>query len=197
MAYQANIPQATDALSQSQIDIQNNFGALSTFLNVNHVDFASSDQGKHKWVTFPVQGSAPVINVGEIALYNALSSKTAKDELYLINSLGATVALTESQQVAGNAGWAYLPSGVLLKWGNSSATGLSAITFPAGASIPAFNSIFSIQITTGYSNASDGDGFVRLNSFNAPWTQFTVYASHRTSTGSFGPVGFQYLAIGN
>lgn len=197
MAYQANIPQATDTLSQSQIDILNNFGALSTFLNVNHVDFASSDQGKHKFVTFPVQGSAPVINVGEIALFNALSSRTSKDELYLVNSLGATVPITESQQVTGSAGWSYLPSGVLLKWGNGSATGLSNITFPAGATIPAFNSIFTIMVTTAYVNASDGDGFVRLNNFLAPWTQFSVYASHRTSTGSFGPVSFQYLAIGN
>jgi len=197
MAYQANIPQATDAMSQSQIDLQNNFGALQTLIDVNHVDFASGDQGKHKFVTFPVQMVAPTINLGEIGLYNFLSARTAKDELYLINSSGATVPLTESQQVAGSAGWAYLPSGVLMKWGNSVATGLTTITFPTGASIPSFNSIFSMQVTTAYVNSSDGDGFVRLNNFLAPWTQFMVYASHRTSTGSFGPVAFQYFAIGN
>jgi len=197
MAYQNNIPQPTDALSQSQSDILNNFAAIQTLIDVNHVDFASADQGKHKFVTFPVQGAAPAINAGEIGLYNALSTKTAKDELYLINSTGGTVPLTESQQVAGSPGWAYLPSGVLLKWGNSSATGLSTITFPAGATIPAFSNIFTIILTTAYVNASDGDGFVRLNNFLAPWTQFTVYGSHRTSTGAFGPVGFQFLAIGN
>ncbi len=197
MAYQNNIPQPTDALSQSQSDILNNFAAIQTLIDVNHVDFASSDQGKHKFITFPLQGAAPVINAGEIGLYNALSTKTAKDELYLINSTGGTVPLTESQQVARSSGWAYLPSGVLLKWGSSNANGLSTITFPAGPTIPAFNSIFTIILTTQYPNASDGDGFVRLNDFLAPWTTFTVFGSQRTKVASIGAVGFQFLAIGN
>src|ERR1041385_9061218 len=198
MSYQANIPQPTDALSQSQSDILNNFAAIQTLVDVNYVDFASSDQGKHKFVTFPVQTVTPSFNVGEVGLYNKLSAVTSVNELFIVNSAGTTTPLTASQQVASNNGWAYLPSGVLMKWGKGTATaGLYTFVFPTGANIPAFNSIFSMQVTTAYVNASDGDGFVRLNNFLAPWTSFTVFASHRTSTGAFGPVSFQYLAIGN
>src|SRR6266403_1254250 len=135
MSYQNNIPQPTDLLSKSQSDILGNFAALQTLIDVNHVDFASSDQGKHKFVTFPVQSPAPTFNAGEIGLYNFLSTRTSQDELYLVNSVGNTIPLTESQQVASGSGWAFLPSGVLLKWGHSSANGLTTITFPAGATI--------------------------------------------------------------
>ena len=198
MSYQNNIPQPTDALSQSQSDILNNFAAIQTLVDVNHVDFASSDQGKHKFVTFPVQTVTPSFNVGEVGLYNKLSAVTSVNELFIVNSAGTTSPLTASQQVTNNNGWAYLPSGVLMKWGKGTATaGVYTFVFPVGANIPAFNGIFSILVTTAYSNASDGDGFVRLNTFTAPWAQFTVFASHRTSTGAFGPVAFQYLAIGN
>ena len=61
--------------------------------------------------------------------------------------------------------------------------------------IPAFSTIYSIQITTYYINAFDGDGFVRLDSFVAPWTGFNVYSSRRT-TITAAAIGFQYLAIG-
>jgi hypothetical protein len=73
MAYQANIPQPGDLLSQSQSDLLNNFMALQTLIDINHVDFASGDQGKHKWVTFPVQGAIPPAGsgflAGELGLY--------------------------------------------------------------------------------------------------------------------------------
>ena len=198
MAYKNNIPQPTDALSQSQADILNNFAAIQTLIDIDHVDFANSNQGQHNKVTFPVQGSAPSFAAGSVGLYNFLSPVTSVNELFLVKSSGATVSLTSSQQVTNNNGWAYLPSGVLMKWGKGTATaGVYTFVFPTGANIPAFNGIFSILVTTAYSNAADGDGFVRLNTFSAPWTQFTVYASHRTSTGAFGPVSFQYLAIGN
>ena len=194
MSYQSNIPLATDLLSKSQSDILNNFAAIQTLIDVNHVDFASSDQGKHKFITFPVQSPAPTFNAGEIGLYNFLSTRTSQDELYLVNSVGTTIPLTESLQSA--TGWAYLPSGILLKWGSGTANGLTTFTFPAGATIPAFNHVFSMQITTAYPNINDGNGFVRLNSFLAPWTQFTAYGSQRTAQVNTA-VSFQYLAIGN
>jgi len=198
MAYKNNIPQATDAISQSQSDILNNFAAIQTLIDVDHVDFANPNQGQHNKVTFPVQGSAPMPTAGSIYLYNLASTLTSNNELFIANSSGSTTPITASQQVTSNNGWTYLPSGVLMKWGKGTATaGVYTFVFPTGPSIPAFNGIFSILVTTAYSNSSDGDGFVRLNAFTAPWTQFTVYSSHRTTTGAFGPVSFQYLAIGN
>ncbi len=90
MAYNANIPLATDQLSQSQIDINANFQALKTLIDVNHVDFASADQGKHAKVTFPAQSPAPTFILGEIGLYSFLSPITGVNELYINNSINAT-----------------------------------------------------------------------------------------------------------
>lgn len=198
-AYQANIPQPTDALSQSQSDLLNNFAAIKTLIDIDHEDFASPNQGQHFRVTLPVQTVTPTFAVGSVGLYNKLSAVTSVNELFIVNSAGTTTPLTASQQAAHANGWTYLPSGVLMKWGSgiSANPGVYTYVFPAAPGIPAFANIFSIIVTTAYSNAGDGNGFVRLNTFTAPWTQFTVYSSHRTTTGPFSPVGFQYLAIGN
>ena len=45
MAFQNNKPNASDFLSQSQDDILNNFGAIKTLVDVNHVTFDAADQG--------------------------------------------------------------------------------------------------------------------------------------------------------
>lgn len=195
MAYNNNIPQPNDAISVSQGDILNNFAAISTFVNVNHVDFNGADQGKHKWVTMPVQGAAPATGGGEIALFSRTSTLTSVPEMaFRRDTNGAVIEFTSSAPTA--IGWTRLPSGILLKWGNSSANGLTTYTFPAGATIPAFTNIFSIQITTAYVNATDNpNGFVRLNNFVAPYTTFSVFGSPRTTSGSLA-VTYQYLAIG-
>ena len=69
MAYNNNIPLAADQLSVSQADLLNNFATISTYLNVNHVDFNGADQGKHKLLTLPVQTpAAPTVNLGEFGI---------------------------------------------------------------------------------------------------------------------------------
>ena len=83
MAYQNNIPQPTQRLKDSQGDLLANFQALQTFLEVNHVTFGSGDEGKHKWVSFPTQGSAPSFAGGEEGLYNLVYATTAQNELYV------------------------------------------------------------------------------------------------------------------
>ena len=192
MAYNPNIPGANDLPSVSQGQIQTNFADIQTLIDVNHVNFASSDRGKHKFITLPVQGSTPAFSVGEIGLYNK-AAFTTLNELFIVNSAGTATPMTASLKAG--AGWSYLPSGILIKWGNGVANGLTTVTFNTGATIPAFTQIFSIQVCTAYTNASDGNGFVRLNNFLAPWTQFTVYGSARTTVTNQA-VGFEYLAIG-
>lgn len=59
MAYNADIPQASDDPSQSQGQILANFQALNTFLSVNHVDINDPTQGQHKFLQMPEQASAP------------------------------------------------------------------------------------------------------------------------------------------
>lgn len=191
----SDVPQSGQTLAQTQPDIRNNFSVINTAFGVNHIDYNVADQGKHKFVTMPVQGSSPTTAAGELALFSRTSTLTSVPELaFRKQSNGAVVEFTSSSQTAN--GWTRLPSGILLKWGNGSANGLTNVTFPAGATIPAFTTIFSIQITTAYVNATDNpNGFVRLNNFVAPYTQFSVFGSPRTSSGTFA-VTFQYLAIG-
>ncbi len=195
MAYNNNIPQPTDQISTSQADILNNFAAISTYLNINHVDFNGADQGKHKWVTMPVQVASPATGAGEVALFARTSTLSLVPEIaFRRESNGTVIEFTSS--LSATIGWTRLPSGILLKWGNATANGLTTYTFPVAATIPAFTNIFSIQITTSYINVTDApNGFVRLNNVVAPYTQFTVFGSPRTTAGSLS-VGYQYLAIG-
>jgi hypothetical protein len=199
MAYNAAIPQSTDVLSQSQIDLLGNFQAINTFVNVNHVPFNSPDQGKHSLVEFPVQGVAPVILGGEIGLYNFLSPVTGVNELYIISQSGITSSVTASilsttpAPANDSFGWSYLPSGILIMWGNSNANGNTAIVFPVAADIPVFNQVFSIQITTFVNSALDSNTFVRLSAFTN--LGFNIYGSQRTAAVP-AACSFQYLAIG-
>jgi hypothetical protein len=203
MAYNANVPQSTDLLSQSQSDILNNFIAIQTLIDVNHVDFASGDAGKHKFITFPVQNPAPTFAAGEEGLYSFLNATTVQNELYVHKQTGATTAeipftasilSTNSAPIVNSGGWTYLPSGLLLLFGHSTANGNTAFTFAAlNPSAPVFTNVLSIILCTAYNNASDGNGFVRLSGYTA--AGFNAYGSART-TVSPASVSFQYLAIG-
>lgn len=121
MAYNANIPQPTDLLSASQPQILANFQALQTLIDVNHVDFASGNQGKHAFVEMPVQFPVPVTIAAEVGLYCQTSAITAQPELVFSRQFGSTapaaVQITEFTSAGWtNPGWARLPSGILLKW---------------------------------------------------------------------------------
>ena len=196
MAYNSAIPAATDRLIDSQAALLANFAAIKTLIDVNHVTFddASGNQGKHAYVSLPEQAASPTTAADEVAIFSRLSTLTATSELAIRKEGNGDVVEFTSCKASG-CGWARLPSGILLKWGNSSANGSTTITFPVAADTPAFTTIFSINLTTWYENTSDGDGFVRLGKFAAPWTTFKAYGSKRTSTTN-KLVSFQYLAIG-
>lgn len=205
MAYNSLIPQANDKLKDSQPELLANFMAIKTLVDVNHVTFddPSGDQGKHKWVAFPSQGSAPVFLAGEEGLYNAVYATTVKNELFVHRQTGATTAETpltasflsvSSAPAALSAGWTWLPSGLLLKWGLTSGNGLTTITYPVSATIPAFTTVFALHITTSSGSLGDSDTYVRVSAASNP-LQFEVFCSPRTTTGAKA-ASFFYLAIG-
>jgi len=193
MAYQQNIPQPTDKIKDSQNDILNNFQGIKTAWDINHVTFDLGDQGKHKHVTLPEQGAAPATAANEIAMYSKQSTLTGASELFIRressgNELEATGASL------GAIGWSYLPSGLLIKWGVSSCTGDDTFVLPAGAGIPDFTAIYSIQLTVADALTTDIDQAIRATAFTLPGT-IRVYASNRSTTGP-ATVGFEYLLIG-
>jgi len=194
MAYNGLIPQATDLISASQPQILANFTAIETFVTVNHVGFASADQGKHKFVTFPVQAVTPATVAGDVALFSKASALTGKNELFFQDGSGNPlniVPFTASDPAV--TGWAYLPSGILMKWGTLAGNGSSVFAFPVAANIPVFTAVYSCQVTTSFNSAADVDVFVRLSTFST--TAITVYCSSRTTVANAN-ASFNYLVIG-
>lgn len=170
MAYQANIPLATDQLSQSQGDIQGNFQAIGTWVPVDHTDFNSAIPGQHNFVTFPVQIVDPAVPsvASTVRLYNKAydSGAGARSEVFLQRTTGnpipVTAALTNSSGL-GATGWTYLPSGVMIKWGaGTCAAGVAVVNLNAVG--PAYNAIFNVQLTP--RNDVGTVGTLSLNSTN-------------------------------
>lgn len=195
--YNRLVPQATDQLNVSQGDLLLNFGAIPDLLDVDHVDFASVGAGKHKRITFPVQSPAPTFTAGDLGLYSFLDPVTATNELYFNSFTSVNIPITASilstNAAPGNssAGWAYLPSGILLKWGNDVANGSTIILYPVAGDIPVFTAVCSVQLTT---MGTGTDVFVQLQATLGP-LGFVGWGSERTTTAAAG-VTFQYLAIG-
>jgi hypothetical protein len=204
MAYNNNIPQATDQLSQSQADLLANFQAIQVLVDINHVDFASSDQGKHKWVTWPVQGSAPSFLSGEVGAYNLLSSVTSINELYLNKLVAGSTAIqvpmtasilsTNAAPASMSGYWTYFPSGIIQLSGVGNSTGLVTVTF-GGATIPALTQILNISVEP-YNNGSgiDSNLAVTLDSVVST-TSFKIYISPRTTTGP-ATGSFRWTVVG-
>jgi len=115
MAYNQNIPLATDALKVSQADILANFAELFTFFGVNHQNFGQVGEGKHKFLQMPEQAVAPVTAVNEAGLYSAVGAISAVTELvFRRENNGISIPFTEG--VNATQGWTRLPSGLIMKW---------------------------------------------------------------------------------
>jgi len=150
LAYNAGIPLATDQLATSQADLLNNFAAINTFVNVNHVPFNGADQGKHAQVTFPLgplAGQPFTYGIGEIGLQSLNQAPTNIPDIWMTRGTGVAIPITGSDKAP--VGWSYLPSGVLIKWGSATAVaaGNTIVTFPVAATNPVFNAVYSSLIT--------------------------------------------------
>lgn len=195
MAYQNNIPQATDQLSKSQGDILGNFQIIQTWADVNHVDFnAGADAGKHKFITFPVQGAAPSFNIGEVGLYNLLPVSapiTGTDELFITKSNGTTIPITASLGSTSN-GWTYFPSGTILQWNQGvsvPASGNNVVSLPNASSQPRFTNIWTVMLSLPVGSANGIAKFAASNVVSNPQTI--------TINCSVAGMVVGYLIIGN
>lgn len=149
--YYNNIPQATDRISQSQGQILANFAELQTAFSANHVSLGTAlpPDGQHNVVSYALQAPGFAIPaVANIYTYKLNSTLTAQDELYMARYVAPAspynfdVPITARQYTIAPdvQGWTYLPSGMLMKWGDVNVVGGNAhIAFPAAATIPVFN----------------------------------------------------------
>jgi len=191
MAYKSTIPAPTDKLRDSQNDLLNNFAAIKAAFDINHYTFDLADQGKHTHISFPEQAADPGAVVTECQLYAKQSALSTAPELFVQRGDGTVYEFSSATRNA--TGWTRLPSGILLKWGNTSGTGANTVTFPVAATVPAFTAIYSVQLTPFAAGATDSDIAVRLVALTT--TTFDVYCTAR-STSADKLAGFHYLAIG-
>lgn len=147
MAYNSLIPAASDRLSVSQGDIQANFAAIKTLVEVNHETFGSANEGKHKFLQLPEQGAAPTTAANEGALYSAVGATSTVTELvFRRESNGTAIAFTEGSLGASFAdSWSRFPSGMVMKFGRG--TGSASYTINLDGIGPAFTAVYSAQIT--------------------------------------------------
>lgn len=189
MAYNNAIPAANDQLSQSQLDILNNFIEIQNAFNTDHVVFNDPSQGKHAKVRMPVQGAPPALTVGEGALWNQLYAKTGKNEAHIRKqnqagdvSIPFTASVLSDTAAPANlsAGWTYLPSGIILKWGGIPSTP-GGITTDLNVALPgpALSAILTVQVTPARPSADT------LISIGVSFPNVTVYSTGNINSPLF------------
>jgi hypothetical protein len=200
MAYNANIPQPTDAISDSQNDILDNFQSINTWVQVNHTGFDSPpNTGKHTVVELPQQAMATVTPVGEVAIECLSSAYNANgpELIYLPENAGARVEMTASLKATN--GWTFLPSGLLIKWGRFlvAAAGTAVVPFPAGAGIPAYGmTVYNITFQVSNGAATDPNWAITLNTATTTLANIGYNAVARDSAVATIPTFIYYYAIG-
>lgn len=148
MVYNPNIPAAGDALSASQGQIQTNFSDANTYFSVNHEAFdAVSNNGKHKSVVMTVQTN-PTVAATDAAMFTKAGTYNTNPQVFLRQGATNTI-FNATESSLGTTGWAYLPNGLLIKWGESQPSGVAPYLFsyPTAASIPVFTTIYRVLIT--------------------------------------------------
>lgn len=152
MPYNPLIPGPNDLASVSQGQIKDNFTELQNVIQVNHGNFGSGDQGKHKFLQLPEQGSAPTTAVNEAGLYALVGPVSTVTELaFRRENNGTSIVFTEAVTTAN--GWTRLPSGMIMQWGlatvSTNGTAGTQVTFPIAFPTACRNVQLTQQVTAG------------------------------------------------
>lgn len=184
MTFQPSIPLATDLISVSQNDIKNNFTAIGTSFDVNHVDFNVSGAGKHKFVELPNQSGDPAGAATEMTIFSKLSSG-ASQLFYKRDASATAYQLTGLDPTGTTNGRTFLPGGFILVWGvNMSVANNVATGYSGGLSFPN-NCFVFIPISI---SATD---IIPIAVQSSTTTQFTIKFTAAAN------IPIKYIAIGN
>lgn len=195
MSYTYNKPDAGDTISASQSVLKDNFTAIKTLVDVNHVTFDLADQGKHTYVTMPQQTSFPTIGATEWSMFSA--SDGTNTQLYLRNNSSAGTIAADTpitKATKASPGECYLPCGIRMKWGTGSISGGSSTASAVWGVGTDFSNLYNItfSISTTYTSAYDNrDYHLAMTGTVSGWNVA------RSSTYNGAPVSFYYLAIGD
>lgn len=202
MVYNPNKPAANDNLSDSQVDIQQNFQTANTVFSVNHLPFdnVSGNEGAHKFVELRNRGAVPgVLKPLETTLYSRSigSGVSAASQLFLtrndtsveIQMSGGTDATVPFSRQQGNTFFPSEPNkAILMQWGIVASPGntntVTYVTPFKTATIP-----FSIQVSAENGTTAPGNVWIS-NSPAATNVGFTI------KCGAGAPAKLYWIAIG-
>lgn len=192
MPYNSNIPLSTDRISSSQEGIQQNFRAISDFIDINHVGFLGGLPGEHTVITLPsVEDVLPTTGDDEMALFSNIGAFTNRTELFVQrpNNDPDLCSISQGRPTTGPRffGWYRLPNGSLLKWGTrafDAAAGNYPVTFIGpGARFPEFRTPPWVLIQNNSLVRADISGVTTVNGFTV-------------SKAVGANLDIQYIAIG-
>lgn len=187
-----------EKFSVSQPKIQQNFKDIKTLLDVNHGTFGGIVEGKHQYVSIPntavVPATTPIATTAtEVMLYAQAGA------LYFrpVSQAAGTVTNDINFTSAGLAtpGWLILPSGIIMKWGYATASGVATIAYSVAAGTPVFTTgVYSVQLTPYGTAAANMNRDIRLRGYTS-LVGFDVVATRRYEN-NLDTCEFTYLAIG-
>lgn len=212
VAYNLNIPFATNSPSSDQPLMEANTNAVNTLISQDHYSFNTATiGGLHKQLSLPTLGAEPTApantgaTIGSVYTNTVTRSAVNSIELFYVSggtghpyqltqAIDASYALnaTNTNYTAPGTtlgGWTFLPGGMILQYGIITPThlpGTTTVKFPVAFSA----NPYSIQITATVSSAT-GDQTAAVFAGSVSATQFLA------STSSSGTVQqFYWMAIG-
>jgi hypothetical protein len=185
-AYTPDVPQPQQAISFTQPLIRQNFLQIQDWTNVDHVVIsgAGGEEGMHARVSLINRGATiptftPSVNPSGLGTLGLFAKQYTVDTItttqifsHIVRKTTATPGVYTSLDVPFTASiltlnnsptkdilsWTYLPSGILMKWGeadlNNIAAGDNFLNINANASGQAFQRILNVQITTTTTNSA-------------------------------------------
>lgn len=181
--YTPNVPQSAQRISQTQPLIQDNFLALDSAIQNDHVavtDATASKRMLHKQVTFPDPLGADPAVAGNDGIVYTKDLGGGLGDLFFKNASVVTQLSGLAKNFA-NPGYANLSGGLQLRWGTQGAVGSGGFTDVN------FNAAFSNNCLAVVATCSGGTVAVGVALVNASKFQ---------AKSSSGTVAIQYIAVG-
>lgn len=125
LPYTVNVPLSNQRIDDTQENIQDNFEAIKDIFEVNHITFDDPGFGFHDFISLIDNLNNPIsaVTSTELLIYNGNETRTEERQVYIRRSgrldVPFTAQLSNTQKGDKIPGWSYLPSGLLLKYGNS------------------------------------------------------------------------------
>ena len=183
------VPQASQTLAQTQNLILQNFTTYIDFaFQVDHVPYTTPGQGKHNWVTFPLQGGLHGFTGTDSGFFSAPDSFSGLNQIFVTPpgqvSPGNPVPMTACNKIQN--GYSYLPSGIIIQWGLDSFTGFAAnvvvpVVFPSGG----------FTVTATQQSNSMSDAIITVNPSDPS------FKNGFTASTNVSGIKFYWFAIGN